>query len=109
MSKHHKKIQRNDHHLLWPRRIWSVGKAAKLRQAFIEHIDWALHDELHATIEPMPLPPESAIEAALERYEHDREAIRTMTIDQKMEWLQQTIDDQEFCEAMQAQRDFFNH
>lgn len=109
MSKHHKKIPRNDHHLLWPRRIWSVGKAARLRHAFVEHIDWELHERLHATIEPMPMPPEEAIEHALELLEQDGESIRSMTIDEKMDWLQKAIPDQAFDEAMQAQRDFFDN
>lgn len=107
MSKHHKKIPRNDHHLLWSRRTWNVGEAAKLRRAFVVHIDWTLHEKLHATLEPMPLPSEQAIKDAVQLLERDKDKIKDMTIDQKMNWLQQAIDDQAFCEAMQAQRDFF--
>lgn len=109
MSKHHKKIPRNDHHLLWPRRIWNVGQAAKLRHAFVENIDWAQHERLHAEIEPMPLPPPEAIKNAIALLERDKDRIKTMTIDEKMEWLQQAVPDQAFDEAMQAQRDFFQY
>ncbi len=107
MSKHHKKIPRNDHHLLWPRRVWNSGKAAQLRRAFVENIDWTLHERLHAEIEPMPLPPPDAIDHAIELLERDKAEIPAMTLDQKMNWLQQAIADQAFDEAMQAQREFF--
>lgn len=108
MSKHHKRIPRNDHHLLWPRRIWNVGKAAKLRHAFVESIDWAIHDKLHQQIEPMPLPPAEAIDFAIECLERDKAEIESMSLDEKMEWLQQAIPDQAFDEAMQRQREFFS-
>lgn len=109
MAKHHKKITRNQHHLLWTRKTWNHGFAQLLRSAFIEEIDWNLHEKLHTIVEPIPVPPEAQLERAWRNYQLNKSFIQGMTTESKIYWLIEQIDDPEFKAAMQAQREFFAH
>lgn len=110
MAKHHKKIERNQHHLLWTRKTWTGPFAQKLRSAFVVDINWNLHEKLHIHVEPIPVPSEAKLEQAWHAYELDKYFIQPMSIPDKIRWLIEHIDDQDFCEAMDRQLEFFtNH
>lgn len=107
MAKHHKKIERNQHHLLWTRKTWTGEFAQKLRSAFVVDINWNLHEKLHTEIEPIPVPSESECKKAWLAYQTEREMLAELPPERKVAWLVHQIDDQEFCEAMQRQFEFF--
>lgn len=110
MAKHHKKIERNQHHLLWTRKTWTEGYAQLLRSAFVVDIDWNLHEKLHIAVEPIPVPPQDQLERAWREYQLNKDFIQGLATERKVAWLVSQIDDPAFKTAMRAQFDFlFTH
>lgn len=58
-------LKENRHHLCFPRRTWNRGKARIVRDACVRMLDVDIHNELHATVPPVPVPRDIADVARL--------------------------------------------
>lgn len=93
----------DSHHLLFVRRAWDRGYKLLLRRAFIYELPIAVHQELHANIEP--IPPLDEDEARILWMELNSEGCE-MDIFEAMEWLIAHAPNSEFEEAIAAQQRF---
>ena len=113
MSRRKKKTHRRTpsgwdaHHILHYRRLWDKGFKQLLRRSFVYRIPIEVHQELHATVGPVPpLSEEEArwLWAEFKAVDHD------MSLFEALEWLQLHAPNSEFAMAMMAQSGFLqNH
>lgn len=112
MSRKKKKLRRrtpsgyDSHHLLWTRRTWDRGYKLLLRRAFIYEIPIVVHQELHASIEPMPPLDETEAKMLWDLY---KQTDQDMSLFQALAWLQLHAPNAEFAMAIMAQYGFLSN
>lgn len=96
----------DSHHLLFVRRAWDRGYKLLLRRSFIYEIPIAVHQALHAAIEPMPPLTE---DEARELWAEFKLVDYDMDIFEALDWLQQHAPNAEFAMAIMAQAGFLQN
>lgn len=106
-AKHRAPSGYDSHHLLWTRRTWDRGFKLLLRREFIYEIPISIHQELHATVEPIPPLDEEDARSMWILY---KQIGRELGLFEALEWLWRNAPNSEFAMAMMAQLGFLrNH
>ena len=91
------------HHIIFTRRDFGKGYKLLLRRSFIYQLPIAVHQELHANVEP--IPPLSEDEAR-QLWTEFKSVDHDMELFEAMEWLIAHAPNSEFEEAITAQQRF---
>ena len=98
---------RDRHHICYQKRYWNKGYAKAICQAFVRYVPVVYHRELHAYLHTVPVPDNSLLKAAWERYQANKIEIDSYDVARAAAWLYVNIPDPEFRKAMQFEVDFF--
>lgn len=94
------------HHILFYRKEWSKGYAMKLRGCFVYEVPIAIHQELHARVEAVPVLSEADAERLWILFQGlDRE----LSLFEALAWLIQYSPDEGFGSAIMAQLQFLQN
>ena len=91
------------HHCLWTRRTWNRGYKLLLRRSFIYQLPIAVHQELHANVEP--IPPLSEDEAR-QLWMEFKSADHDMELFEALEWLIAHAPNSDFKQSIAEQQSF---
>lgn len=96
--------EENRHHLLFQRKHWDRdGYALALRNRFIYTMKVGHHNQIHANLHDVPLPPRDDLERLAYMAEADRDEIAKLTPRQACIWLADHSDFEPFKACMRYQ------
>lgn len=105
-AKHRHQSGYNRHHLIWPRAEHNKGCSLLLRRAFVYELPIEVHNQLHATAQPVP--PLNADEAR-QLWQEFREVDHEMNLFEALDWLRLHAPTSEFAIAIMAQQGFLQN
>ena len=94
------------HHILWPRTRFNKGFNQLLRRYFVYELPMNVHQQLHATVRPVPVLDE---EDARRMWEELKEIDHDMELMEALVWLRNHAPDSEFAIAMIEQQGFLQN
>ena len=94
------------HHILFTRKNYNKGYAHLLRRAFVYEIPMNIHQDLHATIGPVPPISEAEAEWLWKEY---KKTNREMGLYEALAWLQLHAPNSEFAIAVMSQAGFLRN
>ena len=96
----------DSHHLLWTRKTWDKGFKLLLRRAFVYDLPLDIHQQLHASVKPIPPLEEEEARWLWEQYKLvDRE----LDLFEALEWLRSHAPNSQFAIAIMAEQGFLQN